>query len=220
MTRILTLLLAAALAGCGSPPPKQNNANAATNGTPNNGTTATNNGTTPSNNGTTGRDIWAADYDQSCEYDGECVVVHEGDACLCGGSACGNTGINSDDLETWLADREALCPPDQQICSGAPCELLLPVCTTAGCDARTPIEVDPSRIDTSCEVDTDCTIVIAGEICSSCKCGGTAVNAAAAQDYLDGLGSVDCRPGPQFCDCAVLTDAYCDGGVCQPGVRP
>ncbi len=214
--------------GCGTPPAKtgSNNTtsnNTTSNNTPNNTTSNNTTSNNTSNNGTippTGHDIWARDYDQSCEYDGDCAVVHEGDACLCGGAACGNTGIRSTDYTQWLADREQLCPPEMQMCSAAPCQELLPVCATGTCGSRTPLNIDASEWDASCAVDGDCMIVHEGEVCSSCVCGGTAVNVSNAAEYQSLIGSVDCTPGPNFCDCATIETAWCNDGLCEPGIAP
>lgn len=193
-----------------------NNGMGSNNGASNNG--ASNNGGT--NNGTTSREIWAADYDQTCVYDGDCEVVHEGDACLCGGSACGNAGIAAGEVERWLADREAACPPDQQMCSAAPCQVVLPVCRGGSCDARDPVYIDASTWDTSCVMDSDCVIVHEGEVCSDCVCNGTAVNASEYSKYGDAVAAADCNPGPNFCDCVAFDKAWCDGGTCAPGENP
>ena len=209
--RIAVLLAVLPVAACSSPPPKGEN-----NGDSNNG--ASNNGA--SNNGMTNREIWARDYDQTCVHDGDCAVVHEGDACLCGGAACGNTGISAAELERWNADREAACPAGEQICSAAPCLELHPVCREGTCGSRTPIYVDASTWDTSCVTDDDCAIVHEGEVCSACVCGGTAVNVSEYPKYADAVAMADCSPGPDFCDCATVDEAWCDAGTCTPGADP
>jgi len=212
--RIAVLLAVLPVAACSSPPPKGENNGDSNNGASNNGASnngasnngASNNGASnngASNNGMTNREIWARDYDQTCVHDGDCAVVHEGDACLCGGAACGNTGISAAELERWNADREAACPAGEQICSAAPCLELHPVCREGTCGSRTPIYVDASTWDTSCVTDDDCAIVHEGEVCSACVCGGTAVNvseypkyATAPRSTRRGATPAPAPPGP------------------------
>lgn len=215
MHRLITMV--ALLSACGTPPAK----NGTPNSTANNVNSMSNNSTVVLNNVTTGdRIIRAADYEQSCEYDGDCAVVHEGDACLCGGSACGNAAVSQSDLEAFRNDRDALCPSEDLMCSAAPCEEILPVCVDGACGVREPVYVDPVGLETSCEVDEDCTVVVGGEVCSACRCGGTAVNAQAAEEYLSMFEPVDCVPGPDFCDCATIDSAWCNDGACEVGVAP
>ena len=147
-------------------------------------------------------------------------MVHEGDACLCGGAACGNAGIAASDLDRWSIDREAACPPGQELCSAAPCPQLAPACVASSCTVRTPINIDASQWDASCTSDDDCFIVHEGDPCSNCICGGTAVNVSARDEYDALRDSQMCTPGPSDCDCAVATDAWCDAGTCSPGTNP
>jgi hypothetical protein len=53
--------------------------------------------------------IRAADYDQSCSTDTDCVLVSEGDACAAPCS-CGNAAINVKDRARFVADFVAKNP--------------------------------------------------------------------------------------------------------------
>jgi hypothetical protein len=86
-----------------------------------------------------------------------------------------------------------------------------------GDDAATCVDVDLSSYDQSCNQDSDCVGITAGEICSgSCGCGGAVINvdgqarwAAATAGLLTG----DCpcfSPGQPTCIAHVCT-------LCEPG---
>lgn len=96
---------------------------------------------------------------------------------------------------------------------------LLAACASGSCTVREPLEIDASNWDKTCTADEDCAIVHEGEVCSSCVCGGTAVNVAEITRYEELTEDVECTPGPDFCDCPIIEEAWCNDGICEPGRR-
>jgi hypothetical protein len=206
--------------GCSSPPPKDgsnngsgNNENDATNSNSTNGTP---NGATNSTSG--GPFIDPEDYDQACEWDSECVLVYGGDVCGCGMVCPG--AIAASAQEQFDADVEgADCSNIDSVgCPAIACEPMMAVCSSGDCTAVPQVEVDPSQFDQSCTEDQDCMIITSGPICSDCNCSRAGINVSEEEDYEELVGDIDCRPGPQTCDCAPPTEAHCnDDGMCEAG---
>jgi hypothetical protein len=64
--------------------------------------------------------------------------------------------------------------------------------TVSGIDAGpTCVDINLSTYDHSCNVDTDCTLLTGGQVCSgNCDCGGTPVNISGQAAYQAALGSI------------------------------
>jgi hypothetical protein len=96
----------------------------------------------------------AADYDQSCHVDSDCVAVFLGNACddSCGGE-CANAAINSTANARYAADFAArpARPTDAGFFVECSCALGPPGCCRAG--TCLPVGVDPCR---SCRTSADC----------------------------------------------------------------
>lgn len=82
-----------------------------------------------------GGSIRAADFDQSCGADDDCVVVTEGEKCVVERCSCGNAAINRDALDEFESAYEWLpCIPDATECSVCLCGVAPdPVCEEGSC---------------------------------------------------------------------------------------
>lgn len=163
---------------------------------------------------------WAKDYDQSCDFDEDCVTVVEGDACGCVG--CESAAVNREVVEKYQSDWNSIeCPPDlpDLVCPAIACALRLPACTSMGlCAARNPLYIEADNYDRSCETDEDCHLISTGEACSACQCSYSAVNERGYEQYQQDLEGVDCTPGPSVCDCAGPGAVHCASDGSDPGV--
>jgi hypothetical protein len=160
-------------------------------------------------------------YDQSCNTASDCTYVTTGDVCdgFCDG--CGSTLINQDGLARYEQAIAGLVP-GQCACGVS----LPPACVNHQCvvegpdggplDGGTCVYVDPSTYDTSCKVDTDCTLIRSGEICSGeCSCGGnTAINVDGEVQYKNAIAGLDLLD----CPCVAQPPPFCGGGQCLEGV--
>ncbi|MEO7108924.1 MAG: hypothetical protein ABI183_00685 [Polyangiaceae bacterium] len=82
-------------------------------------------------------------------------------------------------------------------------------------DASVCIDLDPADYDTSCNADTDCIDITAGEICSgyNCTCGGATISTK-DQDKYDALfNSIHPSTGP-ICSCPYFGTPRCVQGTC------
>ena len=150
--------------------------------------------------GTTGAagtcvDIDLSTYDVSCNQTSDCASITAGEICdgdcTCGGAAINASGqaryesaISSVELGACECPFMGSIECIDQVCTrcmGLPSDP--PACQTQAVDAgRACVDVDLSTYDTSCQEDTDCTMITAGTLCSdSCMCGGATIN-------TDGLG--------------------------------
>ncbi len=165
------------------------------------------------------------DFDQSCTYDSDCEIVFGGDVCGCG--SCLGTAISREAVDEFNALRDSItCDTSDPIaCPAIACEQQLAACVSGMCTTRAPLYIQASHFDTTCTKDSDCHIIVEGEVCSSCQCGGAAVNTGSYEQYREMVESVECSPGPSACDCASVGEAYCDIeatqelGECVVGVR-
>jgi hypothetical protein len=76
---------------------------------------------------------------------------------------------------------------------------------------------DPSLFAQSCNTDTDCLIVLAGDVCS-CGCDYAAISSYEERPWIEYYGSIFslCIP-EQVPDCAACppAEAYCENGTCE-----
>jgi hypothetical protein len=86
---------------------------------------------------------------------------------------------------------------------------------TTTVDASICIDIDPADYDTSCNADTDCIDITAGELCSgyNCTCGGATINADGADRYNAVFDSIQSGPGP-LCSCPYFGTPRCVQGTC------
>lgn len=189
--------------GCGDDSKKSaSNPNNVSNNSTNNSTNNTTNNS--SNNGTNSINI--SDYDQTCEFDGDCVLVNP-DPCGCG---CDYNGINTDDRRAYIDAIGQLGCSTGMVCNTA-CEELAS-CWQGICQPRLPQIVKAEDYDNSCETADDCMYVATGEVCESCQCPATPVNRA---DYeANPPAAAECTPGPSVCDCASPPEIACNNGTC------
>ncbi|MGM0555320.1 MAG: hypothetical protein ACQEVA_02980 [Myxococcota bacterium] len=93
------------------------------------------------------------------------------------------------------------------------------VLVLSGCD-RGPASVvlKASDFDQSCETDSDCVLVPAGEQCGPCPACPTApISIDGEPEFRQALSQVDCRTtesGAQ-CEPCKLREPYCDQGTCK-----
>ena len=85
---------------------------------------------------------------------------------------------------------------------------------TSGPDGRTTtlpdgavcVDIDPSTLDESCNLDTDCHLVAAGQLCpGACGCGNTPIGAAGEAAYGAAISSVSFG----VCACGALGQPRC-----------
>jgi hypothetical protein len=160
--------------------------------------------------GGTNTEQWAHDYDQSCDFDGNCSLVQQGDKCAC--PTCNAGAVSSNVAEKYQSDWEMItCPPGEPVvCPEIACAEQLATCTESGkCYARPPLYIDGANYPTTCEQPSDCHAIFTGEVCSSCQCAIAAVNREGYEQYREDVESVDCSPGPSVCDCAPQGEVTC-----------
>jgi hypothetical protein len=153
---------------------------------------------------------WAADYDQSCDFDSHCTLVQQGDKCAC--PTCDTGAVSSSEAEHYQSDWESImCPPGEPgVCPAIACAEQLATCTESGkCYAREPTYIDAANYPKTCEQPSDCHVIFTGEVCSSCQCATAAVNRDGYEQYREDVESVDCSPGPNVCDCAPQLEVTC-----------
>jgi hypothetical protein len=97
--------------------------------------------------------------------------------------------------------------------------LALPACDKGSTPAAGSAVLEASDFDQSCEVDTDCVLVPAGELCGSCPaCPIEPIAASAEPDFRARLDDVDCRttqPRKGFeCEPCPMRIPRCDDGTC------
>lgn len=187
-------------------------------------------------------------YDTSCGTDSDCVTVTTGNVCN-GDCLCGGSAINVASEGEWKTDVSSVlvgecgCPAEPlprciastcTVCTGGPsdppgCSTGIADSGTITVDATTPacVYILPSTYSTSCNVDSDCTLLPEGQVCSgNCECGGSPVNRsgeAAFQMLTAGITFAQCPcVAPPPIRCVMGTCAQCaygsDGGaVCGDG---
>jgi hypothetical protein len=86
---------------------------------------------------------------------------------------------------------------------------------TSTVDASICIDIDTADYDTSCNADTDCIDITAGEICSgyNCTCGGATINADDQDRYDTVFNSIQSGPGP-LCSCPYFGTPRCVQHTC------
>ena len=179
--------------GCGDDEKKSNT-------NPNN---VTNNST---NNGTNTIDI--SDYDQSCEFDSNCVLVNL-EPCGC---SCASKAINTSDEAAYNTAVQAItCEEPGPLCDPF-CEERLPACAESECYARTPQIITADDFDKSCESAEDCMFIATGEICSACQCATEPVNRVDYEAKRPGLSW--CRPDSSLCSCPNILPIACNNSIC------
>jgi hypothetical protein len=157
----------------------------------------------------------ARHYDLSCQFDGECTLVAEGDVCRCLG--CVNASIARSAQPKWDSDRSSIaCSGFPVPCPPVSCASMLAACASGTCSIRAPKNIDATMYDQSCQADSDCVVINTGEVCSVCRCSAGAINKNALPEYQKDIGTENCNPGPSPCDCATPTVSHCDT-VSTPG---
>lgn len=183
------------------------------------GTGGDSSGGSSAGGGSSGTFVHASDYDQACEWDGECSVVFEGNVCSC--NTCANAAIRFGEVEAYeKAKAKIQCPVTDVICASAPCQELVGSCREGTCSARPSVVIDESTFgDQSCDSNDDCTTIPAGEVCSDCRCSSVVVNQSGKAQYDELVANAKCSGGLVACDCAPLpATPYCDtsnGGLCK-----
>jgi hypothetical protein len=83
--------------------------------------------------------IDANDYDRSCEFNDDCVVVADGEKCNLDRCGCGGAAINARALEDFQADRDGLVCPDPLNDLGPVCVCrdVFAVCEVGSCTTTT-----------------------------------------------------------------------------------
>lgn len=93
------------------------------------------------------------------------------------------------------------------------------VLALAGCD-RGPASVDlkASDFDQSCETDSDCILVPAGEQCGPCPaCPIAPISIDGEPSFRQALSEVDCRTTEPTaaCEPCPMREPFCDQGTCR-----
>ncbi|MFU8802737.1 MAG: hypothetical protein ACNA8W_02910 [Bradymonadaceae bacterium] len=128
-------------------------------------------------------EVLAEDFFQICDYDEECRLVTEGDACEC--HVCPNAAIHEADMAAFQkAWDRATCSPEPE-CPAIGCgEDYVAHCSTEDlCAIRQAIHTNTDGFNTSCTVDDDCASVFAGEVCDPCQCHNASINIDAVGVY-------------------------------------
>lgn len=80
-------------------------------------------------------EVYAVDFDQTCEVAEDCVAVIEGDTCGCG---CDYAAIRADDLSAWQeAQSDAMGNCGGAIPDCAACPAAVVSCDAGRCSAST-----------------------------------------------------------------------------------
>ena len=189
-------------------------------------------------------DINPSSFDQSCNQNSDCVGVASGAFCT-GDCFCPDAAINGSGYSQYQAEISSImpglcgCPAESPpACSGhtcVPCDQgpdNPPECQE-GPDASVAIEastgacvdIDVTTYDQSCQSDSDCVEITAGQICTDgCLCGGSTINASGLPRYDAAIGSIG---NTLACPCAsnghpVCSPARAPGAkamcfLCPPG---
>ncbi len=86
-------------------------------------------------------------------------------------------------------------------------------------DGAVCVDINLATYDTSCNSDSDCSLIVGGQICSrSCLCPGAPVSASEVSRYQSAISVLP--PAVQTCDCALLGVPRCVNKtctICGPG---
>lgn len=154
-----------------------------------------------------------SDYDRSCAFNTDCVLVG---LSPCGACDCPSIGIAQTSKEAHQRDYDAaVCGPRDDVVCG-PCAPDLPSCEAGVCTTRPiPPTVTATDYDQSCTTDEDCVAVFEGDVCDECKCANATVSKAAQMDYNLAFTMNQCgSPPPCAADCA-LPVPTCQNGTCS-----
>lgn len=171
-------------------------------------------------------EVWADDYDRSCEAPSDCVAITEGDLCSCAGD--GVSAIAASDLAEFSEDADAArdaCGDELEVCGSLTEERAhqeaSPLARVALCEAGTCVgkfarDVEGSvevKMDRTCSSDSDCTTVPA-QFDEPCGCK-VAVSNAGAEAALSVAESKGIDLG-ESCTCdSNQVGAKCVTGFCQ-----
>ena len=192
------------LFGCAEPDEKLN-------ADPNNTSNVAPNNTSNADPNNAPGPIDPGDYDQSCEFEDDCALIHVGEPCEC--KVCFGGSINVNDLSAYQDDVAAAMCPDIS-CPAIGCgEDQLAHCNAGTCEVRNAEYVSADDFDRACSSPDDCVAVFEGEICAPCQgCANTAINAADAEEYAS-LFRLDCQ---HRADCACAQPVVdCVEGRCE-----
>jgi hypothetical protein len=164
--------------------------------------------------------IDASDFDRSCSFDSDCMLVTTGDFCGC--TACSKGAIAESAQDAYDAEIERAieacdgeqrgCPSltEARIAQALTCEEFRSVCNSGSCATESYSEISEpvaDVVDRSCVSDSDCTTV-PESFDESCGCGVAVSNSGAGQaeniawsqgGYTE--ASCDCAPEPQRVQC-------------------
>lgn len=154
----------------------------------------------------------------ACSAKGECVAPPTGaepcvesEGCACDGTTISVGGCGAGVLPAGYTSKplahENACTAD------------------AGSDGGTCVDINPASYETSCNSDSDCTLVRTGDICDGqCSCGDTPINQSGISKYqaaTSGLSLEACPcvfPGTVNCVASQCT--LCSGQPGQPSGCP
>ncbi len=153
-------------------------------------------------------DVDLTEYDQSCEFDDDCVIVADTKCQTC---SCSSGAIAVSAEDRYASDYEAIkCVDEDQDAICGACPQFLPACVEGMCESRTALY--PPNLEASCSSDDDCTAVQNSEACD-CSCEFTPVNQTARQEYEDARAEVECTPR-SACRCE-QPEVVCNQGTCE-----
>ena len=160
--------------------------------------------------------VVASTFEQGCAFDTDCVLVGEGDLCLC--APCEEAAISVDAIPTYDAARDAIvCEDDVDplIRCENDCPMRVPVCANQQCDARTPTFITGDMYRSDCETADDCVLISTGEVCSVCRCGRAAIHKDDVAMYQRD-SNVECSPPDDvMCECEPATEVECVEQNCR-----
>jgi hypothetical protein len=160
--------------------------------------------------------LTAADFDQTCSFDSDCVMVVEGDQCEC--RACAeNAAVRKSAAAAYAAASGAIDCGVQGPCDAdaLPCRGKAASCFRGKCSVHHEFFVDSGRYDNSCLSDIDCTIIRLGEVCSpGCSCDFATIGRVGLDQFKKDIDTfANCFPNRPSCDCPP------PGAGCSPAVR-
>jgi hypothetical protein len=153
----------------------------------------------------------AKDFDRSCSFPSDCMLVSEEDPCSCH-AGCFDAAINYAEADRWRAAAQcgqAFCP------DSTPCSDRASTCENHRCVTVPVPTIQLDDFPRDCVRDEDCLAIQTGPFCGACHCEGGAVNKAGYVAYVRQTGDLHCPPIGGVCDCHAPDKAYCNSGRCE-----
>jgi hypothetical protein len=135
-------------------------------------------------------------------------------ATACGGKTAGLTTSPPANCQENIDTTNPSQPAHYQGCSdGGPPVTTVDAATDVSIGPNgTCVQVDPTHFDTTCSVDSDCALVLTGDVCATdCQCiGDTPINTASLSEYNQEISGITL----ENCHCAERTTPRCLENQC------